>query len=178
MGFGLPAAIGAQIGNPDKQVYLFTGDGSIQMCSQEFMVASTYKLPIKIAILNNRYLGMVRQWQEMFWQGHYSSVDMSAAPDFVKLAEAYGAYGLRCSDPEKVYDTLAEANSIKDRPVIMDFRTVQETNVFPMIPSGQTISQMIVQNPLDFGPDGAVITTKTRKIELIASSPEKELLKR
>ncbi len=101
MGFGLPAAIGAQFGRPDKPVFCVSGDGSIQMCIQELMVATVYKLPIKICILNNEYLGMVRQWQELFWESHYSNVNLEASPDFVKLAEAYGAHAIRCSKPSR-----------------------------------------------------------------------------
>lgn len=152
MGFGLPAAIGAQFGSPDKPVICVTGDGSIQMCIQEMMVASIYKLPIKIVILNNMYLGMVRQWQELFHESRYSEVDLERAPDFIKLAEAYGAAGIRCSDPSKVRGALEEAMAINDRPVIVDCRIVKEENVFPMIPSGGTISQMVVQRPPEMAP--------------------------
>jgi len=152
MGFGLPAAIGAQFGMPDTPVFLVTGDGSIQMCIQELMVAVVYKLPIKICILNNMYLGMVRQWQELFFDSHYSAVDLEASPDFLKLAEAYGAHSIRCSDPSGVKAALEEAMSITDRPTILDFRISKEENVLPMIPSGGTIEQMVVQRPPDMVP--------------------------
>jgi acetolactate synthase-1/2/3 large subunit len=161
MGFGLPAAIGAQFGVPDKPVFCVTGDGSIQMCIQELIVATIYKLPIKICILNNMYLGMVRQWQEMFHENRYSSVDLEASPDFVKLAEAYGAHAIRCSDPSGVTAALEEAMSITDRPTVLDFRIAKEENVFPMIPSGGTISQMVVQRPPDLTPLDSYMASET-----------------
>ncbi|MFY8052886.1 MAG: biosynthetic-type acetolactate synthase large subunit [Armatimonadaceae bacterium] len=147
MGFGLPAAIGASFGvGPDKDVWCISGDGSFQMCIQELIVATIYKLPVKIAILNNTFLGMVRQWQEMFWQKHYSSVDMERAPDFVKVAEAYGMVGLRCENVADVETTIRTAMETEG-PVLIDFRVVKETNVYPMIPSGQTVGDMIVRKP-------------------------------
>jgi len=147
MGFGLPAAIGASFGvGPDKDVWCISGDGSFQMCIQELIVATIYKLPVKIAILNNTFLGMVRQWQEMFWQKHYSSVDMERAPDFVLVAEAYGMVGLRCDNVADVEATIRKAMETEG-PVLMDFRVVKETNVYPMIPSGQTVGDMIVRKP-------------------------------
>lgn len=147
MGFGLPAAIGASFGvGPDKDVWCISGDGSFQMCIQELIVATIYKLPVKIAILNNTFLGMVRQWQEMFWQKHYSSVDMERAPDFVLVAEAYGMLGLRCDTVADVEATIRKAMETEG-PVLMDFRVVKETNVYPMIPSGQTVGDMIVRKP-------------------------------
>lgn len=148
MGFGLPAAIGAQFGvGMDRPVWCISGDGSFQMCSQELMVASVYNLPVKIAILNNQFLGMVRQWQEMFWQKHYSHVNLEAAPDFVKLAEAYGCTGLRCEKPEDVEATIQKALETPG-PVVIDFRVAKDTNVYPMIPSGQTIHDMVVRKPV------------------------------
>ena len=152
MGFGLPAAIGAQFGAPDKPVFCVSGDGSIQMCIQELMVATIYKLPIKICILNNQFLGMVRQWQELFWESHYSNVDLEASPDFVKLAEAYGAHAIRCSSPSGVEAALAEAMAITDRPTVLDFRIAKEENVYPMIKSGGTIRDMVVQRPPNMTP--------------------------
>ena len=149
MGFGLPAAIGAQFGvGNDTAVWCISGDGSFQMCSQELMTARVYNLPIKIAIMNNQFLGMVRQWQEMFWQKHYSHVNLEQAPDFVKLAEAYGCAGLRCDNLADVDKTIQEAMAINDRPVLIDFRVAKETNVYPMIPSGQTIHEMVISRPL------------------------------
>ena len=148
MGFGLPAAIGAQFGvGMDKPVWCISGDGSIQMCSEELMVARVYSLPIKVAIMNNEFLGMVRQWQEMFWQSHYSHVNLELAPDFVKLAEAYGCVGLRCETVGDVEATIKKAMEINDSPVVIDFRVAKETNVYPMIPAGQTINEMIVRRP-------------------------------
>jgi acetolactate synthase-1/2/3 large subunit len=149
MGFGLPAAIGAQFAlGPDKPVWCISGDGSIQMCIQELMVASIYQLPVKVAILNNQFLGMVRQWQEMFWQRHYSHVNLEQAPDFVKLAEAYGCTGMRCDNPADVEATIKQAMETPG-PVVIDFRVVKESNVYPMIPSGQTIDDMVVRRPVD-----------------------------
>jgi acetolactate synthase-1/2/3 large subunit len=161
MGFGLPAAIGAQFGAPDTPVFCVSGDGSIQMCIQELMVATVYKLPIKICILNNMYLGMVRQWQELFHENRYSSVDLEASPDFVKLAEAYGAHAIRCSTPSGVRAALEEAMSITDRPTVLDFRISKEENVFPMIPSGGTIAQMVVQRPPDMVPLDSYMASET-----------------
>jgi acetolactate synthase-1/2/3 large subunit len=148
MGFGLPAAMGAQFGQPDQEVWCVTGDGSIQMCIQEMMTAVVERLPLKIAIINNAYLGMVRQWQEMFYDNRYSQVDLAASPDFVKLAEAYGAVGLRVEKPEDVDDAIRQAQEVTDRPTMIDFRVAREDNVFPMIPSGQTINEMMVRKGL------------------------------
>jgi len=149
MGFGLPAAIGASFAlGHDKDVWCITGDGSIQMCIQELIVASIYQLPVKVVILNNQFLGMVRQWQEMFWQKHYSAVDLERAPDFVKLAEAYGIPAFQCTSPDAVEATLRTALDTKG-PVLLDFRVAKETCVFPMIPSGQTIHDMVVRKPHD-----------------------------
>lgn len=143
MGFGLPAAIGAQVACPTKTVIDIAGDGSIQMNSQEFATAVQFNLPVKIAILNNGFLGMVRQWQELFYKKNYSWTNMSFAPDFVKLAEAYGAVGLRATQSSEVEPVIREALSIP-RPVIMDFRVEQEENVYPMVPSGAAITNMIL----------------------------------
>jgi acetolactate synthase I/II/III large subunit len=143
MGFGLPAAIGAQVACPSKTVIDIAGDGSIQMNSQEFATAVQFNLPVKIAILNNGFLGMVRQWQELFYKKNYSWTNMSFAPDFVKLAEAYGAVGLRATQSSEVEPVIREALSIP-RPVIMDFRVEQEENVYPMVPSGAAITNMIL----------------------------------
>lgn len=147
MGFGLPAAIGAQVGCPDKTVVLICGDGGLQMTIQELAPAVQYKLPIKICLINNRYLGMVRQWQELFWNGRYSGVDISVQPDFVKLAEAYGAAGFRVEKPSEVEPTFKKAMEINDRPTIIDFVVHREENVFPMIPAGGTIEEMMVNRP-------------------------------
>ena len=143
MGFGLPAAIGAQIAHPDKMVVDIAGDGSIQMNIQEMATASQYRLPVKIVILNNSYLGMVRQWQELFYDGCYSCTEMDHAPDFVKLAEAYGAVGLRASKVEEVIPVLKKGLSIP-KPVIMDFVVEREEGVYPMVPAGASITEMLL----------------------------------
>ncbi|MBI4950327.1 MAG: biosynthetic-type acetolactate synthase large subunit [Deltaproteobacteria bacterium] len=144
MGFGFPAAIGAQIACPDKTVIGIAGDGSIQMNIQELATAVQYKLPVKIAILNNMVLGMVRQWQEFFYNKRYSHTCVSVAPDFVRLAEAYGAVGLRAKTPAEVGGVIKEAMAVKDRPVIMDFRVDPAECVYPMVPAGQPLNKMLL----------------------------------
>jgi len=143
MGFGLPAAIGAQVAMPDKLVVDIAGDGSIQMNIQEMATAVQYGLPIKVVILNNQYLGMVRQFQELFYDGRYSCTGMECAPDFVKLAEAYGAVGLRASKPEEVEPVLREGLAIK-RLVLMEFCVEKEELVYPMVPAGAPITEMLL----------------------------------
>ncbi len=143
MGFGLPAAIGAQIACPDKTVVDIAGDGSIQMNIQELATAVQYGLPVKIVILNNGYLGMVRQWQELFFGKRYSATRMDHAPDFVKLAEAYGAVGLRATQPADVVPVLQEALAVR-RPVMMDFVVEAEEGVYPMVPSGAPLTEMLL----------------------------------
>jgi len=143
MGFGLPAAIGAQIAQPDKLVVDIAGDGSIQMNIQEMATAVQYGLPVKVVILNNRYLGMVRQWQELFYDRCYSCTDMEHAPDFVKLAEAYGAVGLRATRPDEVESVLKEGLSLP-RTVIMEFIVDREECVYPMVPAGKAITDMLL----------------------------------
>ena len=143
MGFGLPAAIGAQLACPDKLVVDVAGDGSIQMNIQEMATAVQYCLPVKVAILNNGYLGMVRQWQELFYDKRYACTGMDHAPDFVKLAEAYGAVGLRAVKPEDVESVLKEGLSIP-QPVIMDFAVEREESVYPMVPAGAPITEMLL----------------------------------
>ncbi len=143
MGYGFPAAIGAQIACPDKKVVDIAGDGSIQMNIQELGTAVQYKLPIVICILNNQYLGMVRQWQGLFYQKRYSFVDMSHQPDFVKLAEAYGAIGIRVTKAEEIDEALSRALAVTDRPVIIDFLVEREADVFPMVPPGGTLDNML-----------------------------------
>jgi len=143
MGFGLPAAIGAQVACPDKLVIDIAGDGSIQMNIQEMATAVQFNLPVKIAILNNGYLGMVRQWQELFYKKCYSCTEMSHTPDFVKLAEAFGAVGLRATKPEEVVPVLKRAFA-SDKPVIMDFVVEREEGVYPMVPSGADITEMLL----------------------------------
>jgi acetolactate synthase-1/2/3 large subunit len=144
MGFGFPAAIGAQIACPDELVIDIAGDGSIQMNIQELATAVVNKLPIKVAILNNHYLGMVRQWQELFFNGRYSYSHLDVVPDFVKVAEAYGAVGLRATRPEEVEPVLKQALKIKDKPVFMDFIVDWKEKVYPMVPAGAAIDEMIL----------------------------------
>jgi len=143
MGYGLPAAIGAQVAFPDHLVIDVAGDGSIQMNIQELITAVCYCLPVKVAILNNRYLGMVRQWQELFYRRNYCSTCLEMAPDFVKLADAYGAVGLRATRPDEVEPVIREAFSV-DRPVIMEFCVAEEEGVYPMVPAGKNISEMLL----------------------------------
>ncbi len=143
MGFGLPAAIGAKAACPDKLVVDVAGDGSIQMNIQELMTAVESELDVKIIILNNRYLGMVRQWQELFYDKVYSYTEMANAPDFVKLAEAYGAKGLRCEKPDEVEATLSEGLNSKGT-IVMDFIVDREESVYPMVPAGQSITEMLL----------------------------------
>ena len=143
MGFGLPAAMGVQLAFPDAQVACITGEGSIQMCIQELSTCMQYSLPIKIVSLNNRYLGMVRQWQEFIYESRYSHSYMDALPDFVKLAEAYGHVGIRVTDPKEVEAALQDAfGKYKDRTVFLDFVTDQSENVYPMIKTGQGHHEM------------------------------------
>ncbi len=143
MGFGLPAAIGAQVACPGDLVVDVAGDGSIQMNIQEMATAVQHKLPVKIVILNNGYLGMVRQWQELFYGKRYSHTCMSCAPDFVKLAEAYGAVGLRATQPSEVVPVLKEG-LFSSETVIMDFRVASEEGVYPMVPAGAPITEMLL----------------------------------
>ncbi|MBI5328712.1 MAG: biosynthetic-type acetolactate synthase large subunit [Deltaproteobacteria bacterium] len=144
MGYGFPAAIGAQFAFPDKTVIDIAGDGSIQMNIQELATAVQYKLPVKVAILNNKFLGMVRQWQEFFYEKRYSYACMDAAPDFVKVAEAYGAVGLRATKPEDVDGVIKEALAVKNKPVFMDFHIDREEDVYPMVPAGQPLNKMLL----------------------------------
>jgi len=143
MGFGLPAAIGAQVAQPDSLVVDIAGDGSIQMNIQEMATAVQYSLPVKVVILNNRYLGMVRQWQELFYDKRYASTLMEHTPDFVKLAQAYGALGLRANKPDEVETVLAEGLA-SPKTVIMDFLVEQEESVYPMVPAGAPITEMLL----------------------------------
>jgi acetolactate synthase-1/2/3 large subunit len=144
MGFGVPAAIGAKVGRPDRTVWCIDGDGCFQMTAQELTTARAEGIPIKVAILNNAYLGMVRQWQEMFYEERYSEVYLSAdLPDYVKWAEAMGCLGLRATNPKEMADAIAEANSVNDVPVVIDFRTNADEKVFPMVPSGASNDEII-----------------------------------
>jgi len=143
MGFGLPAAIGAQVAKPEKLVVDIAGDGSIQMNIQEMATAIQYGLPVKVVILNNRYLGMVRQWQELFYDKRYACTDMESAPDFVKLAEAFGAMGLRAIRPDQVEAVLMQGLS-SPRAAIMDFWVDREECVYPMVPAGAPLTEMLL----------------------------------
>jgi acetolactate synthase-1/2/3 large subunit len=142
MGYGFPASLGVQVGRPDELVFCIAGDGSFQMNSQELATAVAYNIPVKVAIINNQFLGMVRQWQEMFFHRRYSSVGIEGGPDFVKLAEAYGAVGLRVEKPADVIPTLKKAMETPG-PVVIDFRVRTEENVFPMVPPNCPICDMI-----------------------------------
>jgi len=144
MGFGLPSAMGVQFAFPNDMVACVTGEASIQMCIQELSTCKQYHLPIKIVNLNNRYLGMVRQWQELQHGNRYSESYMEALPDFVKLAESYGHVGMKIENPADVEGALREAFALKDRTVFLDFQTDQTENVFPMVPGGKGLSEMIL----------------------------------
>jgi len=149
MGFAVPAAIGAKVGRPDKMVWAIDGDGCFQMTAQELVTASAERIPIKVAILNNAYLGMVRQWQELFYEERYSEVYLSPdLPDYVKWAEAMGCVGLKVESAEEVAPAIEKANGIDDRPVVIDFRTDAFEKVYPMVPAGASNSDIIV------GPSG------------------------
>ena len=144
MGFGLPAAMGAKLGRPDKEVWLITGDGSFQMTLKELMTAAAEGVCVKVAILNNHSLGMVRQWQQLFWDNRYSAVDLGEYPDFVRLAEAYGCVGMRARTPEDVADCLDQSDRVRNVPVVIDFRVAVQENVYPMIPSGKTYHDLVL----------------------------------
>ncbi|HQS36718.1 MAG: acetolactate synthase, large subunit, biosynthetic type [Methylotenera sp. 24-45-7] len=148
MGVGLPYAMGCQFADPTAQVACVTGEGSIQMNIQELSTCKQYHLPIKVILLNNRYLGMVRQWQEFFYENRYSESYMDSLPDFVKLAESYGHVGMKIEKPEDVEGALKDAFAMKDRFVFMNFITDQKENVFPMIPNGKGLSEMILAEDL------------------------------
>jgi acetolactate synthase-1/2/3 large subunit len=145
MGYGFPASIGAQFARPDKRVIDIAGDGSIQMNIQEMIVAVQHRLPIIIAILNNGFLGMVRQWQQLFWDKRYSHTSIDFAPDFVKLAEAYGAAGIKVEKKVDVEPAIKKALSIKDKPIVIDFVVEKEENVYPMIPGGKSVKDILMR---------------------------------
>ncbi len=146
MGFAVPAAIGAKVGRPDKTVWAIDGDGCFQMTAQELVTASLERIPIKVGILNNSYLGMVRQWQEMFYEERYSEVYLSTdVPNFAKWAESMGCVGIRVEDPSEVEPAIDKANSINDRPVVIDFCVDSGEKVFPMVAAGQSNDDIMVQ---------------------------------
>jgi acetolactate synthase-1/2/3 large subunit len=148
MGYAVPAAVGAKVGQPDKMVWAIDGDGCFQMTAQELVTASAERIPVKIAILNNAYLGMVRQWQELFYEERYSEVYLSPdLPDYVKWAEAMGCVGMRVDNADDVVATIEKANAINDRPVVIDFRTDWREKVYPMVPAGASNDDIIL------GPD-------------------------
>jgi acetolactate synthase I/II/III large subunit len=144
MGVGIPYAMGIKLAKPDSEVYTITGEGSVQMCIQELSTCLQYKTPIKIFALNNRYLGMVRQWQQIDYESRYSHSYMDALPNFVKLAEAYGHVGMLIEHARDVEPALREARKLKDRTVFMDFRTDPTENVFPMVKAGKGITEMLL----------------------------------
>ena len=146
MGFSVPAAIGAKVGRPDKTVWAIDGDGCFQMTAQELITASVENIPIKVGILNNSNLGMVRQWQEMFYDNRYSQVHFSeSVPDYVKWSEAMGCVGIRVESPEEVESAIDKANSINDRPVVVEFRVAPTEQVFPMVAAGRSNDEIILQ---------------------------------
>jgi len=145
MGFAIPAAIGAKVGRPDKTVWAIDGDGCFQMTAQELVTAALERIPVKVGILNNAYLGMVRQWQEMFYEERYSEVYLSTeVPNFVKMAESMGCVGIRVEDPDEVQGAIDKANSINDRPVVVDFRVDSGEKVFPMVAAGQSNDDILL----------------------------------
>ncbi|MCA6217610.1 acetolactate synthase 3 catalytic subunit [Ideonella sp. B7] len=144
MGVGLPYAMGIKLAKPQSDVFCITGEGSIQMCIQELSTCQQYKTPVKIIALNNRYLGMVRQWQEIDYEGRYSSSYMDALPDFVKLAEAYGHVGIKIEKPSEIEPALKEMMRLKDRTVFLDVRTDPTENVWPMVKAGKGLSEMLL----------------------------------
>jgi acetolactate synthase-1/2/3 large subunit len=142
MGFGLPAGMGAAVARPDVPTIVITGDGSIQMNTQELATCAQHRIPVKVFIANNGYLGMVRQWQELFWDKRYSQVDMGQFPDFVKLAEAYGATGMRLTDKTTLVADVKTALETEG-PVVVDVRVTREENTYPMIPAGAAAREMV-----------------------------------
>jgi acetolactate synthase-1/2/3 large subunit len=147
MGFGFPAAIGAQFANPDKKVWTVVGDGGFQMTMCELATAALHKLPVKVLIINNSYLGMIRQWQELFYDNRLSGADLEGNPDFVKLAQAFGIKGFRITRAGDVDRVLKAAMEYNDGPCVIDAEVVKEDNVFPMIPAGAALKDMIIERP-------------------------------
>jgi acetolactate synthase-1/2/3 large subunit len=142
MGFGLPSAMGAKVACPDQDVVCLAGDGSLIMNVQELATCVDEQIPVKVFLMNNGYLGMVRQWQELFWDKRYSHVDMGSYPDFVKLGEAYGATGMRLTDKTTLVDDMRAALAIEG-PVLVDVRVTREENTYPMIAPGQAARDMV-----------------------------------
>lgn len=150
MGFALPAAMGARIACPNDEIWVIAGDGGFQMTAAELSTCAQENLKLNVAIINNGYLGMVRQWQELFWDKRYSHVEMGQWPDFVKLAEAYGCVGLRCERPEDIDATIKKAMEINDVPVVVDFVVHRDAMVWPMVPAG--VSNDAIQVAKDTAP--------------------------
>ena len=147
MGFGFPAAIGAQLGCPDKPVWAIVGDGGFQMTLAELATAALQRVPVKILIINNGCLGMIRQWQDLFFNNRRSGADLAGNPDFVKLAEAYGIKAWRLDDPDDVDRVLLQAHAYNDGPCVIEAQVVKDDNVFPMIPAGAAVHEMITEPP-------------------------------
>lgn len=148
MGYGFPAAMGAQFGRPDACVWAVVGDGGFQMTMSELATACVHKLPVKVLVLNNHYLGMVRQWQEMFFEDRKSGVDLEGNPDFAKLADAFpGAKGFTLKRPADVKKVLKRAMDYNDGPCVINAECVKEDNVYPMIPAGKPLEDMLVEAP-------------------------------
>ena len=147
MGYGLPAAIGAQFGRPKDTVVVFSGDGGFQMTMPELATACNHKLPIKIIVMNNHYLGMVRQWQELFYDDRRSGVDLEGNPDFAEIADAYGALGLTLKRPADVRKVLTRALEYNDGPCLVNCEVMKSENVFPMVPAGKALEDMIIDAP-------------------------------
>jgi len=156
MGYAVPAAMGAKVSQPDRTVWAVDGDGCFQMTNQELATCTINDIPIKVAVINNSSLGMVRQWQTLFYNERYSNTDLHTShagervPDFVKLADAYGCVGLRCERPEDVDDVIAQAMAINDRPVVIDFVVHRDAMVWPMVPAG--VSNDLIQVAKDEAP--------------------------
>jgi acetolactate synthase-1/2/3 large subunit len=146
MGYAVPAAMGAKVGAPDTTVWAIDGDGCFQMTNQELVTCALNNIPIKVAIINNESLGMVRQWQTLFYKGRYSNTDLKSkiVPDFVKLADAMGCVGLRCEDPSDVDATIEKAMSINDQPVVIDFRVNRDSMVWPMVAAGTSNDDIMI----------------------------------
>jgi acetolactate synthase-1/2/3 large subunit len=142
MGFGLPAAIGAKVACPDDPVVCLAGDGSLIMNVQELATSVAHEIPVKVFLMNNGFMGMVRQWQELFWDRRYSAVEMGPSPDWVKLADAFGATGMRAEKSDELEDTMRAALAT-DGPVLLDVRVTREENCFPMIPAGAAARDMV-----------------------------------
>jgi acetolactate synthase-1/2/3 large subunit len=146
MGFALPAAIGAQMARPDKTVWAVAGDGCFQMTMQELAVCVVDKVPVKVAIINNSYLGMVRQWQELFWEKNYQAVDLAGPPDYVKIAQAYGIPAWRVTKPHEVQPAIGAAMAYPG-PAIVEFQVAKEENVLPMVVPGTSLADVIPDTP-------------------------------